>query len=93
MVLRNGAPIEAKVPDYRELDTVPNERRYTADKLSPKSQPPADPPSNPPCSPSLVSMVDTAAFSNQVPADVGGKAEATLDGKVSLTYLPEAVPF
>ena len=91
MVLRNGAPIEAEVPDYRELDTVPNERRYTADQLPPKSQPPADPPSNPPCSPSAVSMIDTAAFSNQAPADVGGKAEATLHGQVSLTTRGSAI--
>ena len=93
VVLRNGAPIDAEVPDYRELDTVPNERRYTADQPPLESQPPADPPSNPPCSPSSVSMMDTAAFSKQVPAGAAGKAEAALDGKVSLMHMPEALPF
>ena len=93
VVLRNGVPIDAKVPDYAELDTVPNERRYTADQTSLESQPPADPPSNPPCSPSSVKMVDTAAFSSQVAADAGGEAEAALEGKVSLVHMSEALPF
>ena len=34
VVLRNGIPIKAVVPDYSELDTVPNEQRYTAPKPS-----------------------------------------------------------
>ena len=91
-MLRNGAPIDAEAPDYRELDTVPNERRYTADQPTLESQPLADPPSNPPCSPSSVSMMDNASFSNQVAADVAGTAEAALDEKVSLTHMLDALP-
>lgn len=94
MVLRNGVPIESEVPDYRELDTVPNERRYTADQAPQESQPPGDPPSNPPCSPSSVSLADTAAFSTEAPVDAGGtaEAEAAVDGKVSFMHTPETLP-
>jgi len=42
VVLRNGVAIDAEVPDYSELDTVPNERRYTADQ---PSAAPSEPPS------------------------------------------------
>lgn len=44
VVLRHGVAIDAEVPDYSELDTVPNERRYTADQPSPV---PSEPPSMP----------------------------------------------
>lgn len=86
-MLRNGVPIEAEVPDYRELDTVPNERRYTADQAPLESQPPGDPPSNPPGSPSSISLTDSAAFSTEAPVDAKGKeeAQADVDDKVSLT--------
>ena len=82
VVLRNGAPIDAEVPDYRELDTVPNERRYTADQPLPALGPGHAPP-NPPQSPSSVSVTDTVAFNNQVAVDAGGKPVAALDGKVN----------
>ena len=83
MVLRDGVPIDAEVPDYRELDTVPNERRYTADQPVP-SLGPADPPSNPPRSPSSGSMTSNeAAFSKKVPLDPGDKVIAALNAKVS----------
>ena len=83
MVLRDGVPIDAEVPDYRELDTVPNERRYTADQPV-ASLGPADPPSNPPRSPSSGSMTSNeAAFSKQVPLAPGDKKIAALNAKVS----------
>ena len=66
VVLRDGMPIDAEVPDYRELDTVPNERRYTADQSVGEAGP-ADAPSNPPRSPSSASMTPVAAFSKEAP--------------------------
>ena len=75
------------MPDYRELDTVPNERRYTADQAPVKSQPPGDPPSNPPGSPSSISLTDSAAFSTEALGDARGReeAQAAVGDKVSLT--------
>ena len=80
VVLRDGVPIDAEVPDYRELDTVPNERRYTTDQSTEEAAPlqptPADAPlqstladgpSNPPQSPSSASMTPVAAFSEEPP--------------------------
>lgn len=67
MVLRNGIAIDAEVPDYSELDTVPNERRYTADQPSAvPSEPPSIPhpesPNDVPNSvPDLMSGAETAA--------------------------------
>lgn len=60
VVLRNGVAINAEVPDYSELDTVPNERRYTADQ---PSDPPApsDPPSVSPSDPAQVQPVSASA--------------------------------
>lgn len=67
VVLRNGIAIDAEVPDYSELDTVPNERRYTADQPSAvPSEPPSIPhpesPNDVPNSvPDLMSGAETAA--------------------------------
>ena len=88
VVLRHGVPIDAEVPDYRELDTVPNERNYTADQptAGPGS---ADPPSNPPRSPSSASMTPAADFSKQVPVDESPQtAEASVTVRV-LAYGPQ----
>lgn len=71
MVLRNGVAIDAEVPDYSELDTVPNERRYTADQPSAApfeppsiSESPQVLPNNVPDSvPGLTSGAQTAAAS------------------------------
>lgn len=83
VVLRNGVPIDAEVPDYRELDTVPNERRYTADQPV-LTLGPADPPSNPPRSPSSGSITSNdAAFSKQPPVDERDSVIAALNAKVS----------
>ena len=73
MVLRDGVAIDAEVPDYSELDTVPSERRYTADQ---PSAVPSEPPSMPhPESANNVpnSLPDLTSGANTVAASVNGK--------------------
>ncbi len=74
MVLRDGVAIDAEVPDYSELDTVPNERRYTADQPS--------------AVPSELSSMPHAESSSDVPNSVpdlthgAESAAASVNGKV-----------
>lgn len=73
MVLRDGVAIDAEVPDYSELDTVPNERRYTADQ---PSAVPSETPSMPqPESAKNVpnSVPDLTSGANTAAASVNGK--------------------
>ncbi|KAL0054399.1 hypothetical protein WJX82_008385 [Trebouxia sp. C0006] len=74
VVLRDGVAIDAEVPDYSELDTVPNERRYTADQ-------PSAVPSEPPSMPHAESRDDVP---NSVPDLTNGaeSAAASVNGKV-----------
>ena len=73
-MLRDGVAIDAEVPDYSELDTVPNERRYTADQ-------PSAVPSEPPSMPHAESRDDVP---NSVPDLTNGaeSAAASVNGKV-----------
>ena len=78
MVLRDGVATDAEVPDYSELDTVPNERRYTADQPSAVPfEPPSMPHSEPP-------QVLPSNVPNSVPdlTSGAGIAAASVNGKV-----------
>lgn len=79
VVLRNGVAIDAEVPDYSELDTVPNERRYTAD------QPSAAPSDAPPLAPSETSQALPTSVSADMPLSHHGSTSGTQTEAVAVS--------
>lgn len=79
VVLRNGIAIDAEVPDYSELDTVPNERRYTAD------QPSAAPSDVPPSAPSEASQALPTSVSADMPLSHHGSTSGTQTEAVAVS--------
>ena len=79
VVLRNGIAIDAEVPDYSELDTVPNERRYTAD------QPSAAPSDGPPLAPLEASQALPTCVPDNMPLSHHGSTSGTQTEAVAVS--------